>query len=655
MRFMSSGNIFRASIRPMDTKHGFGRAERWKAFLRETGSRAKAAPGGEGVAAYGASYVRRVEVLAALLAALFPLGFLIDDLVSGRIPTYESYLPALAAMLAISLVARRFAPSIGVTLLFVAGIYAGFALTLGMPNARAVYIVIYIVAVPLFYLMGGVGPGRIASLGFLALFVALGFSGELAGARELRSIVRPYHYAMFISGLLIQVMVAEASERRHARGLGIIFDEHFYDEATGLPNSNALSVERMAEGEILALVRIRNFKDLRSFFDDPEGKAMAVAAAGILHSFARAGGVRGPFRISESEFALVHPGGADPEAASAAILASFADESVTAGSPMRFDVQIGSYRTGEKGEGADRAVEGAGTALANCVATDSIVSHREGGAVGASEDDFKARAPVLVANFRDRSLAAVFQPVYDIRLGGIGFLEALSRLSVGGRMVSPEPYLSAASRLGLEKHFGDFIVEAALDMAALSGHSVSINITFRDLERQDFLDRLFKAYAALSGAPNTLIVELTEQAAFSDYARLRAFSARVHEAGGLIVLDDFGTGYSNYASLLEARFDAVKVAGAIVKEIVARREAAELYFGLCAFCRSAGLEVVAEHISDERIMARALEGGASLLQGYYLSKPIPADQVLSGGIAFPEGFSAAPAPMGSRPLSSRVS
>jgi EAL domain-containing protein (putative c-di-GMP-specific phosphodiesterase class I) len=179
-------------------------------------------------------------------------------------------------------------------------------------------------------------------------------------------------------------------------------------------------------------------------------------------------------------------------------------------------------------------------------------------------------------------------------------------------------------------------------------------VTYRDLERPYFLDTLFKSYARLSSSPNTLIVELTEHAAFSDYGRIVAFSAEVHEAGGLVILDDFGTGYSNYASLLEARFDVVKVAGEIVREIVARREAAELYFGLCAFCRSAGLDVVAEHISDEGIMARALEGGATLLQGYHFSQPVGAERILSGELAFPGGRSTAPEPLG-RPLSSPVS
>ena len=125
-------------------------------------------------------------------------------------------------------------------------------------------------------------------------------------------------------------------------------------------------------------------------------------------------------------------------------------------------------------------IEEAESALANCVAVDSSSVYREGGLSGDPEDDFKVRAPILVKNISERSLFAVFQPVYDVRRGGIGFLEALTRLRLDGNLVSPEAYLSASSRLGLDKYFGDFIVESALDMALRSGHSVSFNVTYRD-------------------------------------------------------------------------------------------------------------------------------------------------------------------------------
>ena len=104
----------------------------------------------------------------------------------------------------------------------------------------------------------------------------------------------------------------------------------------------------------LALVRLRNFKDLRSFFDDAEGRALAGRASEILRKLARCADARGPFRISDPEFALIYPSRADPRAVATSILGAFAAESVADSSPLRFEVQVGSYRTGKAGKAAMR-------------------------------------------------------------------------------------------------------------------------------------------------------------------------------------------------------------------------------------------------------------------------------------------------------------
>jgi c-di-GMP phosphodiesterase len=596
---------------------------------------------------HGVEHVRRVQIGSALVASVFPVLGIVYDLLAGYPVEYARNAIFFACLVCLGLASYRFAPAPVLTYAIILAMNAGFVISVILPHSRGAYIVIAAVAVPYFYFIGGARVGRASSLSFMAIMAATIATVGSDSVRAIRALDPDFRIIfMVLAFLAIQMVIAEASELRHRQSLEIIHDEHFVDEATGLPNANALSSGSLGAGETISLIRLRNFKDLRIFYDDAEGRAMAARASEILRDLAAAELSRGPYRVSDAEFALVHPRGADPRAAAKAVFRAFARSSVAGDSPLRFDVQIGSYRTGSGGGEADRAIEEAEAALADCVAEDTGASYRDGSAGAAPSDDLKARAPVLVRNIGDRSLSAVFQPVYDVSRDGIGFLEALTRLRAEGGYVSPESYLAASARLGLEKHFGDFIIEAALDMARRSGHTVSINVPFRDLERPYFVDTLFRAYSSLSGKRNTIAVELTEQAAVSDYSRLRAFFAEVHEAGGLVMLDDFGTGYSNYASLLEARFDAVKVAGDIVKEIASRREAAELYFGLCAFSRAAGLAVVAEHISDGAILARALEGGAGLLQGYYFSKPLPADDILGGKLSFPDGMSAAPQPLG---------
>ena len=69
--------------------------------------------------------------------------------------------------------------------------------------------------------------------------------------------------------------------------------------------------------------------------------------------------------------------------------------------------------------------------------------------------------------------------------------------------------------------------------------------------------------------------------------------------------------------------------------------------GLCAFCRSAGLDVVAEHISEEGIMGAGPRREAFVAAGLLLRpSPIAAERILGrGGLRFPGGRSASPAPL----------
>ncbi len=141
---------------------------------------------------YSAALVRRLQVMAALLAAAYPAAYVVDDLLSGRAPNVARYMAALGSMLALALAARRFGPSRLVTIAFILTIYLGYALTLNLPNSRAVYIVLFLVAIPMFYFLGGARAGRLASLGFVALnvvIIAAGLSKSNPGPARRRSAI----------------------------------------------------------------------------------------------------------------------------------------------------------------------------------------------------------------------------------------------------------------------------------------------------------------------------------------------------------------------------------------------------------------------------------------------------------------------------------
>lgn len=593
-----------------------------------------------------ASFQRESAFVTAVLGSCFPLAFITCDLFRG-VRQSGAYFLIPFVILVILAVALRLRPFDGLSkALVMAGLVAGYALSVTLPNTRDVYIVILFCFPSMAFLVLGAARALVAcALFFVASFGSLPFMLR-SGAFENLGSFRATTYAMAAVSFALQCVIGAASESRHAKNVDRIVSRRFFDDGTGLPNVDALAMEGLSEGDYMLIAHIDNMRDLRTLADRDEQSALALKVAAELRARGEAGSSRrGPFRVSEADFCLLLPTGARIDDEANAVHAAFARTPAIRDTPLRFVTNVVSYRS-ETGRTATEALDLAMAALSDCLATKAATLHRSGDPESLSPRSLKNAAPTLLRNIERALFKPAFQPVYDLERDGVGFLEALIRFDDDGSPVSPERYLDAAFRLGLDRYLTEFILERALAMALESGHSVSFNATYRDIARPAFRSALADAYRGLAGRANTIIVELTEQAAVEDTPTLMGFVREVHEAGGLVFLDDFGSGYSNYASLLESRFDAAKAAGNIVREIAVRPEAYTLYRGMAAFCAEAGLSVVAEHISDDAILDLAVRGGARYLQGYLLSRPVTAEAILGGGLSFPRGFRSDPTPIG---------
>ncbi|MDA8426876.1 MAG: EAL domain-containing protein [Treponema sp.] len=623
-------------------------------FTRKPGSDPSAEPGRPsglgsqallGIAELERNDRKRVALFTLLISALFPLVFFLADIAKNRTPLYLNYSTSIAVLLFTAVLVAKTGPTRLVIALLLFNLYEGFVLAVVLPEGHGVFLVIFFCFVPFMYLMGGAKIGRGAAVGLAGIALALA-AAKLSGLVPAWQIRVGYGaVGMAFVTLVFLIAISEANERRHARNMDWIVRRHYFDEDSGLANGNALAEERLDAGSSLLVVRIQNFEELRGLLEDQGGRDTADKAATMLKNvFTGAGpALHDPYRLSATDFALRLPAEFDPSVAAARVLDAAARESLAAGSPLRFAVRLGSFRSCRASCPARFAMDEAATALADAAASGASIAHRQDSGDQAPLSEIGRKAPVLLRNIQEGTIKAVFQPVYDVSSDGIGFLEALIRLENGGAYVSPDAYLGVSVRLGLDSRISDFILGEALDAAKRTGHSVSLNVSYRDLERPSFLDRLLASCAELHARDNSLIVELTEHEVFSDFSRVREFVALVHEAGGLVFLDDFGSGYSNYASLIGARFDAVKVAGEIVREIAVREEAAALYGGIAAFCGSAGIELIAEHVSDEAILSRALDGGARFLQGFLFSEAVPLERL--GELRFPGERGSEPRPI----------
>jgi EAL domain-containing protein (putative c-di-GMP-specific phosphodiesterase class I) len=200
-------------------------------------------------------------------------------------------------------------------------------------------------------------------------------------------------------------------------------------------------------------------------------------------------------------------------------------------------------------------------------------------------------------------------------------------------LVLPAEFVPLAEATGLIVPIGSGVLhEACLQTARwralpdLGGLTVSVNLSPRQL--QDGVVEDVRAALAASGLPPAaLVLEITETLLVG---RADAAAARLDELKALgvrLAVDDFGTGYSSLSYLSQLPVDVLKVDRSFVAGIADGGSVGTLAHAIIALAGSMALESVAEGVETPEQAQALLASGCTTLQGFLLSRPVPADRL----------------------------
>ena len=125
-------------------------------------------------------------------------------------------------------------------------------------------------------------------------------------------------------------------------------------------------------------------------------------------------------------------------------------------------------------------------------------------------------------------------------------------------------------------------------------------------------------------APNRVQIEITETAIFDNAERAADTLYKLRQMGFRIALDDFGTGYSSLYNIRKFALDCLKIDKSFIDGMGRERESAAIVQSIVHLGKALGLGVVAEGVETEAQVQALRLAGASHLQGYYFSRPVPA-------------------------------
>ncbi len=202
--------------------------------------------------------------------------------------------------------------------------------------------------------------------------------------------------------------------------------------------------------------------------------------------------------------------------------------------------------------------------------------------------------------------------------------------------VPPDEFIPVAEEYGLINDIGDWVLntaccqwtsaEAEWMQLAATGATLSINVSSIQLADSQFISRFAAAINASGISPGQLELEVTETALIQDINNAVTALAHIRELGVKISIDDFGTGYSSLSYLSKLPVDIIKIDRSFVSAMFQSASGLDLVRNLISLGRDMGLEIIAEGVEQQTQVEKLTEYGCTLFQGYYFSRPLPADE-----------------------------
>ena len=233
-----------------------------------------------------------------------------------------------------------------------------------------------------------------------------------------------------------------------------------------------------------------------------------------------------------------------------------------------------------------------------------------------------------------REIVLFYQPKLDLASRSLTGFEALARWQHPVRgLIQPLRFLPTVEASPLIDRFTGYVIATACEQIKHWGEDafephVAINISARNLDQRSNADRLESYCRDKAVDPRRLTFELTESATMGDALQAMDVLARLRLKGIRLSIDDFGTGYSSLVQLQRMPFTEIKIDRAFVQECATSPDSRVIVKIIVDLAHNLGMRAVAEGVETEGALAYLSEVGCDEAQGYYISKPMPADEVL---------------------------
>lgn len=451
-----------------------------------------------------------------------------------------------------------------------------------------------------------------------------------AGASDYIS--KPINLAV-VNQRIKRVVEAQRAEK-HVRHLA------FNDTLTGLPNRVLfadhlnLAIERAKTSDqslAVLILDLDRFKFVNDTLGHEIGDRLLKAVAGRIRNCVRSSDCVA--RLGGDEFTVLLDELADPASATNAaqkIRRSLTSAFEIDGQDIFVSTSIGISIYPEDGSDVSTLLRHADVAMYRAKRANGGVEFYESGMDASVSDHLRMDSSLRRALERDE-LLVYYQPKADARSGQITGMEALVRWNHPERgMVSPVEFIPLAEETGLIIPIGEWVLRTACaqtrewQKAGFLNLNVAVNLSGAQLQESELCNTVSSILRETGLDPRYLTLEITESMLMENIRETIATLHQLKAIGLHLDIDDFGTGYSSLSYLKRFPVDSLKVDQTFTRDILTDADDAAIVTGIIALAHSLRLKVVAEGVETREQQDFLSNLNCNTIQGYLLSKPLPA-------------------------------
>ncbi|MGD8592736.1 MAG: GGDEF domain-containing phosphodiesterase, partial [Gammaproteobacteria bacterium] len=227
-----------------------------------------------------------------------------------------------------------------------------------------------------------------------------------------------------------------------------------------------------------------------------------------------------------------------------------------------------------------------------------------------------------------------YQPQINLGTGQITGAEALLRWKPNNQdMVYPEQFIPLLEETGLIISVGEWVLRSAcyqlrvLQNTVQSPIPISVNLSPMQFRHKDLVGMIESVLEETGIDAHWLELEITETSVMEDPEHALGTLKQLYGMGIRLAVDDFGTGYSSLSYLKKFPLDVLKIDRSFVSDLAHDLDDAAIVDSIIAMAHRLNLKVIAEGIENQGQLDFLQNHECDIGQGFYYSKPMPADHL----------------------------